>query len=505
MIFMNSPRIAQKVNGMLILLVSAILILLGTINYQTTSQHLLRQMLLDQVALQNRLQTSLRLPLWNFDASQVREQIGSEINPFVPYIEVIDNSGMRYTAGVVPDKDQHLDVLSFSVTYVVAHHQLVLGTVKAYFSSMPMHKTLNVLVRQTITELVVLDLSLIVALRLILKVFIFRRLIELRQALSRALIVSDPLETIMILEENHDEVGQVAQQVNEIIHRLLNDLVARQRAEAQALQALDQLTQAKEILVQNEKMAALGALVAGIAHELNTPIGNALTVATLVQECSQMLNQIVSKGAITKSSLQEHLSQIVDCSNVMVSNVKKAAELVNKFKQIAVNQSSVQRQSFILQELISDVLGAHQYILNKADIKIVREDQEPIFMDSFPGPLSQVFGQLIVNAVQHAFPAGFNPAVITLRCSLNNMDDQVLIECEDNGRGIEPQHRPHVFEPFFTTRMGQGGSGLGLHTLHNIVTGLLKGSVQVEMPRSGSGTRFLLRLPRKTPIGADQS
>ncbi len=499
MMFMISGKIARKVNGLLILLVSAILMLLGAINYQTTSRHLLQQMLQDEVALQNRLQTSLRLPLWNFDASQVREQLNSEMSASVPYLDVIDNSGVHYSTRSSPPPEDHLQIRRFPVTYAIAHHPIVLGVVTAYFSRVPMQNTLNILVRQTIIEVVVLDLSLIVALRLILNIFIFRRLVELKSALAGAVAVSDPIASIITLQENQDEVGQVAQQVNGIIRRLLNDLAARQRAEAQAVQALAQLTQAKEMLVQTEKMAALGVLVAGIAHELNTPIGNALTVATLIQESSQILNQSVAVGPITKTALQEYLLQLVDCSTVMVNNVSKAADLVTKFKQISIDQSSVQRQSFILQELVSEILGTHQYMLAQAGILARCEHNEPILMDSFPGPLSQVISQLILNAIQHGFEQHRDDAQIILRSRLSRSGHEVTIECEDNGQGIASEHRPHVFEPFFTTRMGRGGTGLGLHTVHNVVTGVLKGTIKVQIPTSGSGALFVLVLPRKTP------
>lgn len=260
-------------------------------------------------------------------------------------------------------------------------------------------------------------------------------------------------------------------------------------------ETVQHLSQARASLVQSEKLAGLGALVAGISHELNTPMGNALTVATTLAEETRKLENDVQAG-LKKSTLTQYLEVARTASDIIENNLHRAADLVSSFKQVAVDQSSSQRRRFNLQQNLSELLRTLQPTLKRQGCEVTLEIAADIELDSFPGPLAQVISNLINNALLHAFdnqPGGS----ITLSAQRSD-DDRVNIILSDNGKGIPPENIGRIFDPFFTTRLGQGGSGLGLNIVHNMVTGILGGAILVDSI-VGEGTRFSLSLPLTAP------
>jgi len=236
--------------------------------------------------------------------------------------------------------------------------------------------------------------------------------------------------------------------------------------------ALETLNIAKDQLVQSEKLAALGSLVAGVAHELNTPIGNSLTVASTQEE---MLNRLVEQidTGLKRSDLKKFVSEISMATDILTRNLMRAGDLVTSFKHVAVDRTSSKRRQFSLAELTAEILLTMNPALSKKTCKIESEINKAIVLDSFPGALGQVIINLINNAVIHGFDSQESGSI---RIIADFTDDQhAYIEIQDNGKGIHPDNLKRVFEPFFTTRLGQGGSGMGLHIVHNLVTGLLGG------------------------------
>ena len=255
------------------------------------------------------------------------------------------------------------------------------------------------------------------------------------------------------------------------------------------------LQTAKDQLVQSEKLAALGALVAGVAHELNTPIGNGLTVASSLQYRVQEFDALMTSG-MKRSDLAVFISDTRQAADIMARNLARAGALVTSFKQVAVDQTSSQRRRFSLAVLVSEILLTLSPSIRKSGCTVSTEVAEEIDMDSYPGPLGQVLTNLVNNAILHGYrdrPCG--PIAITAQCTDAN---QLRLEVSDSGHGILKTDLTHVFEPFFTTRMGQGGSGLGLHIVHNLVTSVLGGQITVQS-ETGQGAVFTLKLPRAAP------
>jgi signal transduction histidine kinase len=265
---------------------------------------------------------------------------------------------------------------------------------------------------------------------------------------------------------------------------------------AELASTIENLEQTRESLVQSEKMASLGAIVAGVAHELNTPIGNALTVSTTQTEKSKLFSKEIETG-LKRSSLIEYVENTLLAADLIQRNLMRASELVQSFKQVAADQSSEQKRKFNLKETINEhLLMLHMTIKNtpyKIDVAIPSE----LSMNSYPGPLGQVITNFVNNSILHGFDGREHGLI---RISAEAIDKTSLrLVYTDDGKGISAKNLHRIFEPFFTTRLGQGGSGLGLNIVFNIVTKLLGGKIHSKS-KLGKGVTFELILPFEAPI-----
>jgi PAS domain S-box-containing protein len=271
------------------------------------------------------------------------------------------------------------------------------------------------------------------------------------------------------------------------------------RAREEAERALAELREAQESLIQAETMASLGQLVAGVAHEINTPIGIGLTAASHIGEQADRLRERFADGLLRKSDFVEFLSELAESARLLMANIDRAASLVQSFKQVAVDQSSGDRRVFELGGYIAEVLFSLRPRLKRTKLTVDVDCADGLMLDSFPGAFGQVLTNLVINAIVHAYGDGA-AGVIRITAQPDG-EDRVRLDFMDDGAGIAPEHLPKVFEPFFTTKRGQGGSGLGLHIVFNTVTGPLGGAVTVQS-WPGQGTRFTLKLPREAPAAA---
>ncbi|MCV2367276.1 sensor histidine kinase [Roseateles oligotrophus] len=294
-----------------------------------------------------------------------------------------------------------------------------------------------------------------------------------------------------------DEQGQVVGAIETVIDVTAlkrtqeSLLMLNQQLEARVEARSQELELAMEQLLQADKMAALGSLVAGVAHELNTPLGNVLTVATTIADASKTFGQELLGGRLRRAEVQASLDQLHDASLLIERNAKRAAKLVADFKQIAVDQSSTHRREFALRDLVNDTLSmlSSSHLLGQVQVQV---DIDPgIHLHSFPGPLEQILGHLLTNSIKHGFEAQAEGR-ITIQAQAQG--SAVSISYADDGCGIESAALRHLFEPFYTTRFGQGGSGLGLYIVYNLVTSALGGSIEVSS-KPGFGCRFDLNLP----------
>lgn len=291
------------------------------------------------------------------------------------------------------------------------------------------------------------------------------------------------------------EIREINQQLEDRVHRRTLKL---EQTNAELAEALETLRRAKDDLVRSEKMAALGSLVAGVAHELNTPIGNGLTVATTLEHRLQTFGEHVNAG-LRRSDLEKFMTDAKFATEVLVRNLMRAGDLVRSFKQVAVDRASSQRRQFMLQDIVSEIVITLSPVISRSGCEVQTDIASGLELDSYPGPLGQALDNLINNAMTHAFVDGQRGRIEVHAHEIGA--DEVQIEVRDNGVGISADNLKRVFDPFFTTRLGQGGSGLGLHIVHNIVTEVLGGHVDVSS-QPGAGTVFTLRVPRRAPASA---
>jgi PAS domain S-box-containing protein len=268
---------------------------------------------------------------------------------------------------------------------------------------------------------------------------------------------------------------------------------ARDSAEA----ALRNLRETQNSLIEAEKLAALGRLVAGVAHEVNNPVGISLTVASALERKTANFEAQVERGDLRRSSLNDFLNTARDASSQLVANLNRAAELIQSFKQVAADRNYSDQRTFDLGDLTEQVVMSLRPGLRKHNLTLNVDCEPNLIMNSYPGPYGQVLTNLFLNAVAHAFPDG-KPGEVEIQVRAAG-GDNVEVIFADNGCGMSLDVRRRAFDPFFTTRRDQGGTGLGLHIVYSIVTTRLGGRLSLESA-PGNGTRIQMILPRVAPL-----
>ena len=261
--------------------------------------------------------------------------------------------------------------------------------------------------------------------------------------------------------------------------------------------ALRNLRDTQVSLIEAEKLAALGRLVAGVAHEVNNPVGISLTVASALERKTMNFAAEVARGDLRRSSLNEFLDNSRDASSQLVANLNRAAELIQSFKQVAADRNYSDQRTFDLADLTEQVVMSLRPGLRKRNLTLNVDCEPDLIMNSYPGPYGQVLTNLFLNAVSHAFPDG-RPGMVDIQARESGRDNVEII-FSDNGCGMSLDVRRRAFDPFFTTRRDQGGTGLGLHIVYSIVTNRLGGRLDLES-EPGGGTRIQIILPRVAPL-----
>ena len=306
--------------------------------------------------------------------------------------------------------------------------------------------------------------------------------------------------------EARDEVGAMARAVevfrkNAIAKRQADDDLRASKEKAET--ALIELSETQKNLIDSERLAALGGLVAGVAHEVNNPIGISLTVASsLARRADQFEGELKSDVPLRRSQLEEFVTASRDAARQLVANLLRAAELIQSFKQVAVDRSHAERRQFNLDEATGQIIASLRPVLKKAPITVAVDVPAGLTVDGYPGSYGQILTNLFLNAANHAFPAG-QAGTIAITAKPQGEDD-IEIVFADNGTGMTPDVQRQAFDPFFTTRRNDGGTGLGLHIVHNLVTQQLSGRMMLESG-PGQGTTFRIIMPRAASRGASET
>lgn len=307
---------------------------------------------------------------------------------------------------------------------------------------------------------------------------------------------------LQIVVETHDELEALAAQFNRMtaqlrdsyagLERKVNERTAELSDALQTQTATLSMLQATQTqLVQSEKMAALGGLVAGVAHEINTPVGVGVTAASSLRNSAARLDTLFKEGKMMKADLEEFLDVSDQSTQMILANLNRAANLINSFKQVAVDQTSEASRQFNVRHYLEEIMTSLGPKLKQTQLRHVVRCADDIVIDSYPGAVSQIVTNLVMNAMTHAYAPGQAGA---MELDVERRGDSLRLDFRDDGKGIEPDIVGKIFDPFFTTRRGQGGSGLGLNIVYNLVTQTLKGRINCQS-EVGKGTLFRIDLP----------
>jgi signal transduction histidine kinase len=279
---------------------------------------------------------------------------------------------------------------------------------------------------------------------------------------------------------------------------LAQEVKQKTRANEDLEQALMRLKLAQSQLVQSEKMASLGSLVAGVAHEINTPVGVGVTAASTLQEWAQRLGAQHKDSKLTRSELERFISVCLDSTQILMTNLQRAAELIRSFKQVAVDQSSGERRRFLLKAYVDEILISLAPRLNRTGHTITVDCPPTLELDSYPGALAQILTNLIQNSLVHGFPEGRRGHI---GISAREEPGGIVLRYADNGVGIPADNLHRIYDPFFTTKRGAGGSGLGMHIVYNLVTQRLAGTIAATSAPD-EGAIFEIRFPAQAARSA---
>ena len=449
---------------------------------------------------------ALREPLWQFEAEQANSIMEAAfVNPDVVSIAIWDDKGTPFATRTRNAEDPKL---VDATTHVVERNKTMVGKLTIQMSTAGYLRKVNEVRLQYLKHGAQISIGALIVILLLMHWRLVRPLEELVRASVR--IEKGQLD-VPIRRVFRDEVGALADSLEAtrlaLLH-LIAQLESRNMELTDANEHLEQrvaerteslektlltLERAQEEIIQTEKLASLGRVVAGVAHELNTPIGNALTVASTIQSELMDLKTELSGGSMRRSALNQFIERADEGLALSLSNLQRAAHLISDFKQVAVDQTSDQRRQFDLAEVTTEILNMLQPTLRKSGCEVKKTLGVGLVCDSFPGRYGQVLTNLVMNATIHAFDAG---ATGRISISIGAADaDTVELVVADNGVGMGEDVRARIFDPFFTTKMGRGGTGLGMNIVHGIVTRILGGQITVTST-PGEGSRIRVLFPR---------
>lgn len=306
-----------------------------------------------------------------------------------------------------------------------------------------------------------------------------------KNEVTHTVVVSHDITKRKMAEQ---ELVRLNKELNERVNQRTAELLEANRA---LKESLDKLQRTQNQLVQSEKMASLGSLVAGVSHEINTPIGIGVTGASLLDERTREIEDMFSTGILKRSDLEKYIQTAGETSASILSNLRRASELIQGFKQVAVDQSTEEKRMFKLREYIDEVLLSLRPRYKRTNHTISVQCSDDLELNSFPGAFMQIITNLVMNSLIHGFEKT-DHGHITI--DVEPVDTLIVFRYADNGKGIEQDIVKKIFDPFFTTKRGQGGTGLGLHIVYNLVTQTLNGEIECEST-PGEKTEFTIRIP----------
>lgn len=432
----------------------------------------------------------LAIPTWNLDQQFIKTYFSqNDISPYIQCIELVSDATLKESSPkdcVHAESDVSLH--SEPITYEGAYIGVIVVSYKVELDNQRLKFILLSRLPTGVVALLVVFLSVF---------WVFRRSIVIPlQEMTKNIEAFQKEGTVMpVVWQNQDEIGTLNKTINRAqLQQKNHDQVLTSEKE-KAESALNELKKMQNQLVESEKMASLGGLVAGISHEINTPLGVAKTSASHVDDELKKLISEFQDGTLTKARMEMFINQFKDGLHLLTANLNRASELMTSFKQVSADQSHDEIRTINLKEYIEGTIYTLKPNLRHYRIAILLDCDEDINLNTFPGAYSQVITNLIMNSLNHAYEVEEEG---TINITINKTEDNITLEYKDDGKGMNEDTLKKIFEPFFTTKRGSGGTGLGMHIIYNIVTVKLHGRIEAQS-EEGKGSRFTIKLPMTLP------
>jgi signal transduction histidine kinase len=384
---------------------------------------------------------------------------------------------------IVNEKIRYNNVFFQDEIYAV-HNYKPLALVKIYYSDYSFNRTNSSYLKNMFIGILITGGFILVCIAIAFR-FMVTKPVESINHFVREISLGD-MKAYDV--KKTDEIARLAMGFNFMVLRLKK---AFERLQQQNADLEETVSIRSKELIQAEKMASLGELVAGVSHEINTPVGICITAVTHLNSLTKNVIKSFESSSLTKTALSNYILESAETAEIIFLNLTKASELVQSFKQIAADRATWEKRRFELKEYISEVLISLKPKIKNLPHVIEYDAADEIEIESFPGAFSQIIVNLVMNSIIHAFDKNFKGLI---RINIVELNGYVILTLSDNGKGIEEDKIDRIFEPFYTTRRGQGGTGLGLNIVYNLVTKTLLGSIHCYSVK-GKGTSFVLKLP----------
>lgn len=510
----------------------------GALLITIVSQYFTLQPMLEQTrernvdaAMENLVQL-VSQSLWVFNEEAAREAARAMLrDQFISGIVVNDHAGLFTFRGgdladtvhtnpvlQTPVEREDRDALTVVVPLLVNTNDGIdgfdnIGTLQIRSDNALIDARVAELARVTLASSVLIILALQVLFYFLVRNIIARPLETVTENVQRFASDLSPdsnVESPQLLKRE-DEIGRLfqtfIQQRHDLIERDQSLAAHREELEqtvlerttelrdtnATLVESLDQLKRAQTELIQSEKMASLGTLVSGIAHEVNTPLGIAITASSHLGEELKQTTSALSGNKLTKSGFEKFLEECHETEVLLSSNLNRAATLIQSFKKVAVDQSSDEERLINLREYVDEIVVSLRPKLKHTQVAVSNDISERITLSIPPGALAQILTNLIMNSIIHGFKDGTEPGHIEILAELT--DTSVIIIYKDDGIGMDEETQRRIYDPFFTTKRSEGGSGLGMNIVYNLVTSKLNGQIETKsQPGDGLTIKMSVKL-----------
>lgn len=466
--------------------------------------------------IQSSHMTSLANALWHFDSKQISVQ-GEGINNlyYIGYVRISSEGTTQFETGSISNtpEDDHFVV-------PIQHSGRVIGELEIGFAR---GEILENIIKSA-TKIIVMQLlaGLLIALLLLWRVhrLVTRHLIDLNKQLGKKYAPKDHQLLAIDRADYDDELSVLVSSFNQLTNELNSELKSKEEVQ-QALaetnnkleqrvaertenlqEAIDELHQTLEYLrntqsqlIESKKLSSLGGMVAGVAHEINTPIGLCITTHSFIKDLFKDMNKRFEDGSISKNNFSDFMISMEESVDILSKNLQRAAKLVKSFKHISEDQAGEALRKFNLEEYLQEILSTLHPKLKMTQHIVNMRCSADIEINGYPGALSQVITNLIMNSLLHGFE---DMKVGTITIEVDRRGDKIEILYADDGKGLSNEAKAKIFEPFYTTKRGYGGTGLGMHLVYNLINQTLQGSIQLQ--EASKGCAFIITMPTQISI-----